>query len=119
LVSATALANPTGKQNSFASHSVPELILVELSRKKRPMSYANAFLQPVEGPNLLANSAKALKVYVEAIAPAFAPDDVQRVLLAVGHAKLSLEGAHPVGTLDSLAKFVVDAALRKKEKATA
>jgi len=49
LVRAAALANPTGKQNSFAAHGVPELILVEWSNSKRPISYANAFLQPVEG----------------------------------------------------------------------
>lgn len=119
LVSAAALANPTGKQNSFASHSIPELILVELSSTKRPISYANAFLQPVEGPDFLANSAEALKAYVEAVAPAFAPVDAQRVLLAVGHAKVSLEGAHRVGTLDELVKSVVTAAVPKKEQATA
>ena len=49
LVRAAALATPSGKQNSFAAHAVPELILVEASKAKRPLSYANAFLQPVEG----------------------------------------------------------------------
>lgn len=106
LVSATALANPTGKQNSFASHGIPELILVELSHVKRPISYANAFLQPVEGPNYLARSADALKSYVEAVAPAFAPADMQRYLLAVGHAKTSIQCATPVETLDKLVETV-------------
>lgn len=42
LLEAAARANPTGKQNSFASHGVPELILVEISEQKFPISYANA-----------------------------------------------------------------------------
>lgn len=40
-----ALANPTGKQNSFAAHNPPDGILVEF--KKAPISYANAFAAPV------------------------------------------------------------------------
>ena len=33
LIRAAALATPTGKQNAFASHSVPEYVLVEVSRR--------------------------------------------------------------------------------------
>ena len=40
-----ALVNPTGKQNSFAAHSRPDGILVEI--KNAPVSYANAFASPV------------------------------------------------------------------------
>jgi CRISPR system Cascade subunit CasC len=40
-----ALANPTGKQNSFAAHNHPDGILVEI--KDVPVSYANAFAKPV------------------------------------------------------------------------
>jgi len=40
-----ALANPTGKQNSFAAHNPPDGILVEI--RKEPISYANAFARPV------------------------------------------------------------------------
>lgn len=111
LLAAAACANPTGKQNSFASHGVPELILVELSTVKRPISYANAFLQPVEGPNYLARSAEVFKCYVESIAPAFAPADTQRYLLTVGHAKTTIEGAIPVMTLDKLVEAVGKASL--------
>lgn len=119
LVSAAALATPTGKQNSFASHSAPELILVEVSKTKRPISYANAFLQPVDGPNFLAKSAEALKVYLKSVAAAFAPADVQRFLLAVGHAKVSLEGAQQQNTLDELANAVGAAAVPQKGEARA
>ncbi len=46
LLEAAALAQPSGKQNSFAAHSLPDLILVEVSQKNLPVSYANAFLRP-------------------------------------------------------------------------
>lgn len=111
LLQAAALANPTGKQNSFASHGVPELVLVELSTVKRPISYANAFLQAVEGPNYLSNSALALKSYVESIAPAFAPTDVQRFLLPVGHARTTIDGVTSLETLDELAEKVAEVAI--------
>ena len=45
-----------------AAHGVPELILVELTKAKCPISYANAFLKPVNinSGNLMVESAKAL-----------------------------------------------------------
>jgi len=110
LVKAAALGNPTGKQNSFAAHGVPEYILVEVSEAKRPISYANAFLQPVEGGigrNLMNESAKAMNAYIDAVAAAFAPADTRRVLLAVGPAKATLQSPHtPVATLDELVNAV-------------
>ncbi len=119
LVSAAALANPTGKQNSFASHGIPELILVEVSAIKRPISYANAFLQPVEGPNLLARSAEAFKAYVESIAKAFEPKGTRRHLLAVGHAKTTIKDAESAETLDELVEAVRAAAAPAKAKGVA
>lgn len=86
LIQAAALATPTGKQNSFAAHSVPELILVEVSEKKQPISYANAFLEAVRGDDLMRESVKALSEYCGSVAAAFAPADTQRFLLAVGNA---------------------------------
>jgi CRISPR system Cascade subunit CasC len=40
-----ALVNPTGKQNSFAAHNPPDGILIEI--RNTPISYANAFANPV------------------------------------------------------------------------
>lgn len=40
-----ALANPTGKQNSFAAHNPPDGMVVEI--KQSATSYANAFAGPV------------------------------------------------------------------------
>lgn len=112
LISAAALATPTGKQNAFASHSVPELILVEASKAKRPVSYANAFLQPIDGgmsQNLMTESTKALCRYIDSVALAFAPADVDRRLLAVGSATSApLDSKHErVDTLDELIESVV------------
>jgi CRISPR system Cascade subunit CasC len=119
LVSAASLANPTGKQNSFAAHGVPEFILVEVSKAKRPLSYTNAFLQPVEGGtgrNLMTESAKALCGYIDSVAAAFAPADVRRRLLAVGPASVDLKSDHEnVNTLDGLVKSVVDLAIKRGE----
>jgi CRISPR system Cascade subunit CasC len=86
LLQAAAMATPTGKQNSFAAHSVPEVILVEVSEKKQPVSYANAFLEAIRGDDLMQESAEALSDYCGSIAAAFAPADTQRFLLAVGNA---------------------------------
>lgn len=110
LVCAAALANPTGKQNSFAAHGVPEVILIEVSKTKRPLSYANAFLQPVKGDNLMTESAKGLATYIDAVAAAYAPTDVRRVLLAVGNASpAALKSTHDSApTLDELAQKVVE-----------
>ena len=38
---------PSGKQNTFAAHSLPELVSVAV-RDRRPVSYVNAFEKPVE-----------------------------------------------------------------------
>lgn len=111
LLSAAALANPTGKQNSFAAHGIPELVLVEVSKAKRPISYANAFLQPVEGGrgrNLMTESAKALCWYLDSVAAAFAPPDVCRLLLAVGPASVEFKTDHEnAKTLDDLVESLV------------
>ena len=108
-VRAAALANPTGKQNSFAAHGVPELILVEVSEKKQPISYANAFLQPVKGSNLMAGSALALAEYVNSVATAFVTNDMCRCLLVVGSAtEAKIDDAQFVKKLDDLVACVTD-----------
>ena len=46
LLEAAATAQPSGKQNTFAAHNLPDLVLVEVREKNLPVSYANAFLKP-------------------------------------------------------------------------
>lgn len=45
LLEATAVAQPSGKQNSFAANNLPDVIVVEVSRRNLPVSYANAFVK--------------------------------------------------------------------------
>lgn len=48
-IRAAAMTTPSGKQNSFASHTEPCGILVEIKKNgKQPTNYANAFADPVE-----------------------------------------------------------------------
>lgn len=42
-----AKANPSGKQHSFAAFNFPDAILVEVKQNNTPVSYANAFADPV------------------------------------------------------------------------
>lgn len=66
-----ARCNPTGKQNSSAAHNMPDGLLVEIRRPGRsPVSYANAFAQPVplNGPrDLISQSVAQLGQYVRDI----------------------------------------------------
>ena len=48
VIQTIALVNPTGKQNSFAANTAPSTILVELIDNNIPVSYANAFVSPVQ-----------------------------------------------------------------------
>jgi CRISPR system Cascade subunit CasC len=106
-VEAAAFANPSGKQNSFAAHGIPSLILIEASRTKRPISYANAFLKPVEGTDQLAESAIVLGQYINDVARAFQPSDIRRVLLATGSGQAHIIGASPVHTLEDMLNALV------------
>ena len=74
LVETMAMTNPSGKQNSFAGHSLPSAVLVECKEKHIPVSYANAFEEPVKpekGHGLVYGSICALKQECESIASDF------------------------------------------------
>ena len=69
-VEATALAQPTGKQNSTAALNPPDFIMVEISDKNHPINYANAFLQPAApygNDTLVSNAIRKLNDYTERI----------------------------------------------------
>jgi len=48
LIEAACRVTPTGKQNSFAAHQLPGLVWVEIRNKNMPVSYSNAFIEPVK-----------------------------------------------------------------------
>ncbi|MCX7963082.1 MAG: type I-E CRISPR-associated protein Cas7/Cse4/CasC [Candidatus Sumerlaea chitinivorans] len=64
---AAALTTPTGKQNSFAAFNPPDAIMLEF--RDLPLSYANAFVRPVEPGerDLVAESIAQLLTYVQSI----------------------------------------------------
>ncbi|MBN2377075.1 MAG: type I-E CRISPR-associated protein Cas7/Cse4/CasC [Sedimentisphaerales bacterium] len=61
-----AKTNPSGKQNSHAAHNHPDGILIEIKKKGNPVSYANAFANPVEHGerDLIKQSVAQLSQYV-------------------------------------------------------
>jgi len=63
---ASATAIPTGKQNTFAAHNPPDLIMANIRRKGAPVSLANAFVRPVRPTNeanLTMASVNEMKAY--------------------------------------------------------
>lgn len=74
LLEAAAMAHPSGKQNSFGAFNLPDFVLVEVSGRNLPVSYANAFLKPVRqsgDKSLLVNSVEQLSGYVERLSKAY------------------------------------------------
>ncbi|HQB84468.1 MAG TPA: type I-E CRISPR-associated protein Cas7/Cse4/CasC, partial [Candidatus Rifleibacterium sp.] len=70
LIEAACRVTPSGKQNSFAAYQPPSLVWIEVRDKNLPVSYANAFCNPVnpKGKNgLETESANALKKECETI----------------------------------------------------
>jgi len=59
LLLAMVYTSPSGKQNSFAAHSLPSVVCLEKKDKKIPVSYINAFEEPVSY-NYSIESAKRL-----------------------------------------------------------
>ena len=82
LLKAMTFSNPSGKQNSFAGHSLPSAILVECKEKHVSVSYANAFEKPVtvtkEG-GYIYNSIRKLKDEVQNVHDLYGVPVVKRL----------------------------------------
>ncbi|WP_315429472.1 type I-E CRISPR-associated protein Cas7/Cse4/CasC [uncultured Rothia sp.] len=75
---------PTGKQNSFAARTLPEVVIVTV-RNDRPISYVNAFekaITEVEGRRVAA--ARALASEAKNIEEAYGYEPVASYVLALG-----------------------------------
>lgn len=71
---AAAMSIPSGKQNTFAAHNLPDAILTEVSEDHIAVSYANAFVKPVratEGHDLVSESIMRLSEYVGQVTTAY------------------------------------------------
>ena len=73
LIEAAAIAQPSGKQNSFAAQNLPDFVMVDINEANVPVSFANAFLTPSHnrGDSLMANSIKKLDEYAGQIKTAY------------------------------------------------
>jgi len=84
-VRAAVAAIPSGKQNSFAAHQLPSLVWVEIRGQNLPVSYANAFCNPVNPKSsngLEVESASALKKECETLTGMYGLEARKRLLLA-------------------------------------
>lgn len=85
LIEAACLVNPSGKQNSFAAHQPPSLVWIEIRDKNLPVSYANAFCDPVNPKakaGLEAESAGRLKQECETLTGMYGLEARKRLLLS-------------------------------------
>lgn len=112
-IQAAALTNPSGKQNSFAAHNLPDGILVEF--KNTPVSYANAFVRPVAlagDSDLVQLSVGQLANYVQDISEGFFPGQMEGRALW-----FSPNGRYPLkpqkGTLDVVSVSNLTALVRE------
>ncbi len=74
LIEAAATAQPSGKQNSCAAQNLPDLVVVEVSAKNLPVSYANAFIKPAKANSdlsLLEASTQKLSDYIQRVSKTF------------------------------------------------
>lgn len=86
LLRAMAYTNPSGKQNTFAGQVFPEMIMLECKADKIPLSYVNAFEEPVSSwgsqPNLVKNSLVRLVNHVNCMDHAYELPVLHRAFFA-------------------------------------
>ncbi len=85
VIEAACRVTPSGKQNSFAAHQPPSLVWIEIRDKNLPVSYANAFCDPVNPKakdGLETESAYALKKECESLTKMYDLEARKRFLLA-------------------------------------
>lgn len=105
LVEVMACTNPSGKQNSFAGHVLPDTMCVEVKDRKVPVSYANAFADPVPFSariNLIRGSAVKLRDEIDMIAQAYGLPVKHRAWFAPRVPDIVPEGAEHVDNFQKL-----------------
>jgi len=98
------MAEPTGKQNSFAAHNPPEFVAVTVSHDAAPRNLANAFETTVRakpGESLTLKSAEALASKGRALETAY-PRKCQTFLLNLAQADLGGFGTEQTSLDDVL-----------------
>jgi CRISPR system Cascade subunit CasC len=112
---ASALAVPTGKQNSMAAQNLPSYLLAKVQAKGAPQSLANAFVKPVRPRNetsLVEASAEALERHLDAALGLWGKQDA--TLLACDDLDLAARSSNvtKLASFDAWVTAVVEAAMR-------
>ncbi|OYN89423.1 type I-E CRISPR-associated protein Cas7/Cse4/CasC [Parenemella sanctibonifatiensis] len=96
---------PTGKQNTFAAHTRPGLVLIEV-RDDRPVNYMSAFEEPVlaDGRGYLAQSVARLNEFVGTESDRWGDQPLLRINSAAAGLEVGALGS--TGTMDELLKAV-------------
>jgi CRISPR system Cascade subunit CasC len=100
---AAVFSSPSGKQNAFAAHQLPDAILVEVRPDPIPVSYANAFVEPISpkaGESIVELSTQALAEHATLLTTKFALPSSERLWFTTQAA--TLQGATTCATLDEL-----------------
>jgi len=100
-------AAPSGKQNTFAAHNLPSVVLVTLRKEQGPRNLANAFEVPVSGRSggLVGESAARLLDYWQKVDAAYGPASAAWVLDLTG-AFDEANGVMRLASLDELVETV-------------
>jgi len=111
LLEASAIAQPSGKQNTFAAHNLPDLILVEVREKNLPVSYANAFIKPARqdfNHTLMEDAVAKLGDYVARIGTAYDLDAMDVRALMTTLPEVDLPGAKAAASLSALKAWLAE-----------
>jgi CRISPR system Cascade subunit CasC len=100
------VAEPTGKQNTFAAHNAPEFVVATVRRNTAPRNLANAFETAIRArDNLTRKSAEALVTKAKVLQDAYG-GEAKAFALNLTDAALG-DVAQPVATLQALLDAVM------------
>lgn len=102
-IKAAVFSSPSGKQNTFAAHQLPDAILVEVRPHKIPVSYANAFVKAVRmrpTGDLVSESLSQLTEHVQRLTSKFSLQSTVRLWFTTRD--VEIEGTETCETLDAL-----------------
>lgn len=106
LLKSMAFSNPSGKQNTFAGQILPDLVMVEFKKDKIPLSYVNAFEEPVHtwgnNPRIVYNSVRALFDHVSKMDAAYSLPVAHRGYFAPRFNELSLDKGDCFASFDEM-----------------
>lgn len=106
LIEAAVTVHPSGKQNSFAAHNLPDLVLVEVRVRNIPVSYVNAFERPVRqshDQSLMGASVQALADYVSSVERTY---NLHAERAHIATRSVDLVGSTQVPSLDDLLQWL-------------